>query len=90
MTRSARLALGAGAVAILTLVEPRLAGAAPWALFACLLLLANPGAGRTRMEPAALWRSGENSFCLRPLKKRLGDEGDDLSYAAAVSLIQLP
>lgn len=42
------------------------------------------------MAPAALWRSGENSFCLRPLKKRPGDEGDDLSCAAAVSLIQLP
>lgn len=40
--------------------------------------------------PRTFWRGGENEFCLRALRKRPGDEGDDLSYAAAVIRVQLP
>lgn len=40
--------------------------------------------------PQRWWRPGENRFCVRAAKKRPGDEGDDLSYAAAVVRVQLP
>jgi len=40
--------------------------------------------------PARAWVPGENGFCVRLSKKRPGDEGDDVSYAAAVALVQLP
>lgn len=40
--------------------------------------------------PERFWRSGENEFCVRAAKRRPGDEGDDLAYAAAVVGIQLP
>ena len=40
--------------------------------------------------PKHRWRPGENLFCLRAASKRPGDEGDDLSFAAAVVRVQLP
>ena len=40
--------------------------------------------------PRRFWLPGENTFCVRAAKKRPGDEGTDLSYAAAVVRIQLP
>ena len=40
--------------------------------------------------PRRVWRAGENEFCVRATKKRRGDEGDDLAFAAAVIRIQLP
>ncbi|MBK5257926.1 MAG: hypothetical protein JJE39_18025 [Vicinamibacteria bacterium] len=42
------------------------------------------------VAPRELWRSGENEFCIRVSKKRPGDEGDDLAFAAAVIKVQLP
>lgn len=42
------------------------------------------------VAPASTWMRGENEFCARLAKRRPGDEGDDLSYAAAVAKIQLP
>lgn len=42
------------------------------------------------VAPAALWVRGQNEFCVRLTKRRPGDEGNDLSYAAAVAKIQLP
>ena len=40
--------------------------------------------------PERFWRPGENEFCVRAAKKRPGDEGDDLAFAAAVVRVQLP
>lgn len=40
--------------------------------------------------PRQAWRAGENEFCIQAQKKRPGDEGDDLSFAAAVIKVQLP
>ncbi len=40
--------------------------------------------------PSRFWNPGENQFCMRALKKRPGDKGDDLAYAAAVVRVQLP
>lgn len=40
--------------------------------------------------PRHLWNPGENRFCVKAAKKRPGDLGDDLSYAAAVVRVQLP
>ena len=42
------------------------------------------------VAPASSWVRGENEFCLRLAKRSPGDEGDDLSFAAAVARIQLP
>ncbi len=42
------------------------------------------------VAPRARWRAGENEFCIRAARRRPGDEGDDLAYAAAVARIQLP
>ncbi len=42
------------------------------------------------IAPRRFWRAGENEFCLKATKKRRGDEGDDLAFAAAVIRIQLP
>lgn len=40
--------------------------------------------------PERFWRRGENEFCVQAAKKRPGDEGDDLAFAAAVVKVQLP
>jgi hypothetical protein len=42
------------------------------------------------VAPSRFWIAGENQFCMRFSKKRPGDEGDDLTYAAAVARVQLP
>lgn len=42
------------------------------------------------LAPASAWVRGENEFCIRLAKRRPGDEGDDLSFAAAVARVQLP
>jgi hypothetical protein len=42
------------------------------------------------VAPARFWIAGENEFCMRLSKKRPGDEGNDLTYAAAVVRVQLP
>ena len=40
--------------------------------------------------PGPFWLRGENELCVRAAKRRPGDEGDDLAFAAAVARIQLP
>ena len=58
-----------------------------------VLTVADVGAVWTEIPfeaPQRLWNAGENRFCVRAAKKRPGDEGDDLSYAAAVVRVQLP
>lgn len=58
-----------------------------------VLTVADVGAVWTEIPfeaPQALWNAGENRFCVRAAKKRPGDEGDDLSFAAAVVRVQLP
>lgn len=58
-----------------------------------VLTVAEVGAAWTEIPfeaPRRWWNAGENRFCVRAAKKRPGDEGDDLSFAAAVVRVQLP